>query len=59
MKRVYESVDSLDTMIDSKQHGHVPYVAVLMQALRKWSDDRGDIRSPKTHDKKEEFRTLI
>ena len=56
---MYESVDSLDSMIDSKERGRVPNVTVLMQALRKLNDARGDNRSPKTYSEKEEFRTLI
>ena len=59
LKRVYESVDPFDSIIDSKERGHVPYVTVLMRALRKWNDARGDNRSPKTYGKKEEFQTLI
>lgn len=59
LKRVVESVDSLDDMEDSKMHGHVPFVIVLLQALRKWKESRNDDRSPETYDEKEEFRSLI
>eukprot|EP00956_Cyclotella_meneghiniana_P031378 scaffold82276_cov67-Cyclotella_meneghiniana.AAC.2 len=58
LKRVYDSIDALDTISDSKVHGHVPYIIVLMQALQKWRDAHDD-ESPKTYDEKEEFRRLI
>lgn len=58
LKKVYDSIPKLDTMTDSKDHGHVPYIILLLQALEKWKETNVR-RVPETYEEKEEFRKLV
>lgn len=57
LKRVYDSIGKLDTITDSKDHGHVPYIIILLQALEKWNESHNG--APNTYDEKEEFRSMV
>lgn len=68
LKNVASTVKSLDTIDDSKDRSHVPFVLILLQALEKW---RGTVsapfnpdptlrpRYPETLQEKEDFRQLV
>lgn len=68
LKNVASTVGNLDEMEDTKDHSHVPFVIVLLQALDKW---RGTVsapfnpdpavrpRYPETYQEKEDFRKLV
>lgn len=68
LKNVASTVKNLDEMDDTKDHSHVPFVLVLLQALEKW---RGTVsapfnpdpalrpRYPETFQEKEDFRKLV
>ena len=67
LKNIASSVANLDEMEDTKDHSHVPFVIVLLQALDKW---RGTVaapanppddlpRYPKTFQEKEDFRKVV
>jgi len=69
LKNVASTVSNLDEMDDTKDHSHVPFVIVLLQALDKW---RGTVvsapfnpdpavrpRYPETFQEKEDFRKLV
>ena len=68
LNKVYSTVPNLDAMDDSKDHSHVPYVVILLQALEKW---RGTVsapfnpdptlrpRYPETFAEKESFRKIV
>ncbi|KAL3776124.1 hypothetical protein HJC23_000743 [Cyclotella cryptica] len=58
LKKVYDSIPKLDQMTDSKDHGHVPYIIILLQALEKWRETNAS-GVPVTYDEKEEFRKLV
>ncbi|KAL3789860.1 hypothetical protein ACHAWO_011666 [Cyclotella atomus] len=57
LKKVYDSIDKLESITDSKDHGHVPYIIILLQALAKWKENHD--KAPATYDEKEEFRALV
>jgi len=65
LQKVASSVPNLDEMEDTKDHSHVPFVVILLQALEKWRGSvEGDVkdaapRNPKTFAEKEEFRKLV
>jgi amyloid beta precursor protein binding protein 1 len=44
--------------LDSKEHGHVPYVIILIQLLQTWRAEHGG-SLPKTITEKDEFRERI
>mmetsp|Transcript_4397 Transcript_4397/g.6737 ORF Transcript_4397/g.6737 Transcript_4397/m.6737 type:complete len:668 (-) Transcript_4397:52-2055(-) len=68
LKQVASTVGNLDEIEDTKDHSHVPFVIVLLQALDKW---RGTVsapfnpdpavrpRYPQTFQEKEDFRKLV
>jgi len=68
LKNVVATVKNLDEMDDTKDHSHVPFVLILLQALEKW---RGTVsapfnpdpalrpRYPETFQEKEDFRKLV
>jgi len=68
LKNVASTVSNLDEMDDTKDHSHVPFVIILLQALDKW---RGTVsapfnpdpalrpRYPETFQEKEDFRKLV
>ncbi|KAL7467294.1 hypothetical protein ACHAXS_007548 [Conticribra weissflogii] len=65
---VLKSVGKLDEMEDTKDHSHVPFVVILLQALEKW---RGTVsapfnpdtslrpRYPSTFAEKQDFREIV
>ena len=57
LKDVYDSIHKLDEITDSKEHGHIPYVIILLQALEKWKESYDE--APTTYDEKEEFRSMV
>eukprot|EP00554_Chaetoceros_debilis_P013136 CAMPEP_0194126646 /NCGR_PEP_ID=MMETSP0150-20130528/60100_1 /TAXON_ID=122233 /ORGANISM="Chaetoceros debilis, Strain MM31A-1" /LENGTH=634 /DNA_ID=CAMNT_0038820519 /DNA_START=44 /DNA_END=1948 /DNA_ORIENTATION=- len=65
LKQVAEEVD-LDKL-DSQQHGHVPYVIILLKAVEQWrgnvnddtDDSNNENRLPKTMDEKAAFKEVI
>lgn len=57
LNKVYDSIGKLEDMTDSKEHSHVPYVIILLQALEKWKETKN--KAPSTYEEKEEFRRLI
>lgn len=69
LKNVDSSVKNLDEMEDTKDHSHVPFVVILLQALDKWrtsisapaaSDDSSERpRYPSTFAEKEAFRKVV
>jgi len=65
---LHEYAHSVDlNSLDNQGHGHVPYVVILLQALRKWRESSGvnnaenDYYSklPKTFEEKTAFRIII
>jgi len=65
---VLKSVGKLDEMEDSKDHSHVPFVVVLLQALEKWRgtvsapfnpDASSRPRYPSTFAEKQDFREVV
>jgi amyloid beta precursor protein binding protein 1 len=57
LQAVYEKVPKLDTIVDTKDRSHVPYVIILLQALDKWrsnnihsGDEHGVSNEDKTDD---------
>lgn len=50
-------IDNLDTL-DDHQHGHVPYVLLLLLCLDKWKRSH-DGSLPKSYQEKREFRDLV
>jgi len=44
--------ESIDTMTDH-QHGHIPYVALLLHYLQKWKEDKGSF--PNSYKEKKDF----
>lgn len=68
LKKVASSVQNLDEMEDTKDHSHVPFVVVLLQALEKWQKSVSALsngvpekipRYPKSFSEKESFRKLV
>lgn len=69
LKQVASSVGNLDEMEDTKDHSHVPFVIILLQALDKWrgtisapfngDDPAARPRYPETFQEKEDFRKLV
>ena len=57
LKQVCDSIGKVENIMDSKEHGHIPYVIILLQALDKWRTTHHTV--PSTYDEKEEFRSLI
>ena len=57
LKNVYDFIRKLDEITDSKEHGHIPYVIILLQALEKWKESHNKV--PSTYDEKEEFRCMV
>ena len=49
LQSVVSSVSNLDEMTDTKDHSHVPFVVILLQALEKW---RGTVSAPFNDDPK-------
>jgi amyloid beta precursor protein binding protein 1 len=41
LQAVYDTVSKLDTIVDTKDRSHVPYVILLLQALDTWRNSRG------------------
>lgn len=68
LQKIASSVKNLDEIDDSKDHSHVPFVLILLQALEKW---RGTVsapfnpdpalrpRYPQTFQEKEDFRKTV
>lgn len=46
----------IDTM-DNHEHGHLPYVVILLHFLEKWKEIHGDY--PKKYAEKNEFRKMV
>mmetsp|Transcript_18085 Transcript_18085/g.39077 ORF Transcript_18085/g.39077 Transcript_18085/m.39077 type:complete len:668 (+) Transcript_18085:54-2057(+) len=68
LKNVASSVNNLDEMEDTKDHSHVPFVVILLQALDKWRvsisapvdpDLAVRPRYPETFAEKEAFRKVV
>mmetsp|Transcript_9066 Transcript_9066/g.16572 ORF Transcript_9066/g.16572 Transcript_9066/m.16572 type:complete len:664 (-) Transcript_9066:104-2095(-) len=69
LKNVASSVKNLDEIEDSKDHSHVPFVVILLQALEKWrgttsapvsnDDPAARPRYPKSFAEKEAFRKVV
>ncbi|KAL7536428.1 hypothetical protein ACHAXR_007154 [Thalassiosira sp. AJA248-18] len=69
LKDVASSVKNLDEIEDTKDHSHVPFVVILLQALEKWrgtvsapvNDDPATARPryPETFAEKAAFRKLV
>lgn len=68
LKEVASTVGNLDEMEDTKDHSHVPFVIILLQALDKWrgtvsapfnDDPAARPRYPETYQEKEDFRKLV
>ncbi|KAL7548205.1 hypothetical protein ACHAWF_013804 [Thalassiosira exigua] len=70
LERAASSVGDLDEMDDTKDHSHVPFVVILIQALDKWrrnstsapatdGDSASRPRCPSTFAEKEAFRKLV
>uniref|UniRef100_A0A7S2E762 NEDD8-activating enzyme E1 regulatory subunit n=1 Tax=Trieres chinensis TaxID=1514140 RepID=A0A7S2E762_TRICV len=66
LRKLVDGAD-LDGM-DSKEHGHVPFVIILIKAMDKWRDGLKEgrpegvgapLRFPQTPDEKAEFRDLV
>ncbi|KAJ8082084.1 hypothetical protein PM082_007930 [Marasmius tenuissimus] len=56
---LYDYATNLDfTKMDPTDHGHVPYVIVLVQLLDKWKKEHGG-NPPKTYDEKKAFKASI
>lgn len=49
--------EGLDTM-DADDHGHIPYIAILLHFLEKWKEDH-DGQPPQNYKEKTEFRELV
>lgn len=47
---------NIDTM-DNHEHGHIPYVVILLHFLEKWKEVHGDY--PRKYAEKTEFRKLV
>lgn len=47
----------IDTL-DAYEHGHLPYVAILLHYLDKWRDSHGGAY-PSTYKEKTEFRKIV
>ena len=62
---LYALVDAVDLdSLDSQQHGHVPYVIILLKAMQKWQSDNcnhdmEEDRLPNTFEEKEGFKRVI
>ncbi|KAL1960404.1 hypothetical protein VTO42DRAFT_7703 [Malbranchea cinnamomea] len=52
-----KKIENLDTL-DDHQHGHVPYLLLLLYYLKKWKQTHGG-NLPKTYQEKSEFRDLV
>ncbi|EJK46631.1 hypothetical protein THAOC_34694 [Thalassiosira oceanica] len=66
LTKVASTVSNLDEMEDTKDHSHVPFVVILLQALDKWRksvDSGGDAggrpRYPNTFAEKGDFRKVV
>ncbi|EED91129.1 predicted protein [Thalassiosira pseudonana CCMP1335] len=68
LRHVHDGISNLDGMEDSKEHSHVPYVVILLQALEKWRgtvsapfhpDPKLRPRYPETFAEKEEYRKVV
>ena len=70
LKNVTSSVMNLDEMEDTKDHSHVPFVVILLQALDKWRasvgaslssdvDQSSKPRYPESFAEKEAFRKVV
>ncbi|ROW05650.1 hypothetical protein VSDG_00314 [Cytospora chrysosperma] len=51
-----ELTKDIDTM-DNHEHGHIPYVVILLHYLEKWKETHGDY--PKNYAEKKEFRKMV
>ena len=66
LTKVASTVSNLDEMEDTRDHSHVPYVIILLQALDKWRksvDSSGEAggrpRYPNTFVEKGDFRKIV
>ncbi|KAG7095811.1 hypothetical protein E1B28_006511 [Marasmius oreades] len=56
---LYDYATGLDfSQLDSTDHGHVPYVIILVQLLDKWRREH-DGKAPKTSEEKKAFKATI
>lgn len=51
-----EMAKDMDTM-DNHEHGHIPYVVILLHYLQKWKETHGD--NPGNFAEKKEFRRMV
>ena len=68
LQNVASTVENLDEMDDTKDHSHVPFVVILLQALEKWRgtvsapfnpDPAARPRYPEAYQEKQDFRELV
>lgn len=68
LRHVHDGISNMDGMEDSKEHSHIPYVVILLQALEKWRgtvsapfhpDPKLRPRYPETFAEKEEYRKVV
>ncbi|EFA84738.1 amyloid beta precursor protein-binding protein 1 [Heterostelium album PN500] len=59
-KELEEMADQLDLKsLNSQQHGHVPYITLMVHLLKKWKVDSNGGKMPSTRDEKESFKKFF